>query len=228
MNYDLWKSKKLPPRASIPDDTQCLHSHFEFDAFERAYQRLQDHLVEGTPLNGLYLFIAHIVSRPDRQNDLIWIFTENDLTLVEFSGIPWVCNRALNYLDGSTLYDYGFVRFLETFPESPQAMCKLLGWNSLPRPVWENKGKGRDDFDLLKEDRQSAMQNNKEEYEWREEEKAFSPKIEMTVLNKLQVLTKKFRAGIMWRISFAFIPTGSCTTKRRRSFPTLPNTTITF
>ena len=56
-------------------------------------------------------------------------------------------------------------------------MREALGWNSVPRPVWENKGKGRDDFDLLKEDRQSIMQNNKEEYEWREEAKRlFSPK----------------------------------------------------
>ena len=125
-------------------------------------------------MNGLSLLSPHYES-PDRQNDLIMDIYQTT-QLVEFSGTPGFVIRPQT-IWADLACDYGFVGFLETFPESLKLCAKLLGWNSVPRPVWENKGKGRDDFDLLKEERQSIMQNNKEEYEWREEAKRlFSPK----------------------------------------------------
>ena len=175
VNYDLqWKSE-TSRRASIPDDAECLHGHFEFDAFDSAYPGASKITWLRDPVERTISLYRHIMSRPDRQNDLIMDIYRKRPTLVEFSGIPWVCNQALNYLGGSRPCDYGFVGFLETFPESLKLCAKLLGWNRLPRPVWENKGKGMDDFDLLEEDRQSIRENNKEEYEWREEARRLFP-----------------------------------------------------
>ena len=45
----------------------------------------------------------------------------------------------------------------------------------MPKPVWENKGTGKGAFELPEEDRQSIRENNKEEYEWREEARRLFP-----------------------------------------------------
>jgi hypothetical protein len=171
VNYDLQWTPETSGRASIPCSTECLHGHFEFDAFDEAYPGASKITWLRDPVERTISLYHHIMTKPDRQNDLIMEIYHNRPSLVEFSKIPWVSNQAMNYLRGAQASDFKFIGFLEHFEESLGLCGKLLGWNRVPRAVWENRGAGKENFDLSKEGRQSIRENNREEYEWREEAK---------------------------------------------------------
>ena len=78
---------------------ECLHGHFEFDAFEESVSTgnakitwLRD------PVERTISLFNHIMHRPDVKNDLIMKIYEQKPSLLEFSRIAWVKNHALIYL----------------------------------------------------------------------------------------------------------------------------------
>ena len=175
VNYEFQWKREISAKASIPNGTECLHGHFEFDAFDEIYPEALKITWLRDPVDRTISLYNHIMNKPDPDNDIIMEVHHSKPSLIDFSSIPWVSNNALNYLGGSKPEDFAFIGFLESFSESLSRCTKLLNWNQLPESVWENKGEGKSGSDFSDDVRRAIRKNNMEEYEWREEAKRLFP-----------------------------------------------------
>ena len=171
INYDFQWNAVMFNKAFIPSGTQCIHGHFEFTAFDDAYSESSKITWLRDPVDRTISLYHHIMTRPDQENDLIMEIYKSRPSLVEFSRIPWVSNQAMNYLKGAQPLDFKFIGFLEHFEESLGLCAKLLNWNKIPKPVWINRGVGKEKSGFPDEVRELIRKDNMEEYEWREEAK---------------------------------------------------------
>lgn len=174
-NYDFQWNREISAKASIPNGTECLHGHLEFDAFDEIYPKALKITWLRDPVDRTISLYNHIMNMPDPDNDIIMEVHHSKPSLIDFSSIPWVSNNALNYLGGSKPEDFAFIGFLESFNESLSKCAKLLNWNQLPESVWENKGEGKSGSGFSDDIRRAIRKNNMEEYEWREEAKRLFP-----------------------------------------------------
>ena len=71
----------------------------------------------------------------------------------------------MNYLKGSSPYDFKFVGFVETYQQSLEKCAEILRWKSIPEMVWENK-KREVSSNLHESLRKKIYKQNENEYDW--------------------------------------------------------------
>lgn len=171
INYGQQWNAMTSKKNLISSNIECLHGHFEFNAFDEEFPESQKITWLRDPVERTISLYNHIMNRPDQGNEIIMDIYQNKPSLNEFSGIPWIRNQGLNYLVDSTPSDFKFIGFLENFTASLQQCAKILGWHRIPESRWINRGNKTEVSNIPQETIQTVKKNNKEEYEWREEAK---------------------------------------------------------
>ena len=168
VNYDRQWSKSAVNNAKIPDNMECFHGHFEFDAFEEMFPLATKITWLRDPVERTISLYNHIMHRPDVKNDLIMKIYEQKPSLLEFSRIAWVKNHALIYLGEAKPSDFAFIGFVDSFSDSLKICSKLLGWSFLPSEIWINKSKKT--ISQVPEDvKKSIRLINQDELDWIQE-----------------------------------------------------------
>ena len=176
VNYDRQWSKSAVTNTKLPNNMECFHGHFEFDAFEEMFPTAIKITWIRDPVERTISLYNHIMHRPDKKNDMIMKIYEQKPSLLEFSRIPWVKNHSLVYLGDAKPSDFAFIGFVDSYSDSLKTCAKLLGWSFVPSTVWLNKSKkitnrvpedvkrsirliNQDEFDWIKEARRHFNEN---------------------------------------------------------------------
>ena len=178
-----WEASNID-QVSVPDTTQCIHGHIKHGAFDEIYPEASKIVWLRDPVSRTISLYNHIVSFPDLNNEQHIKVHESNISLADFSGLPWVKNNALNYLQGTKPEDFLFIGFVEAFEASLSLCADLLNWSGSVKGFRVNSfrenishgiyAQGSDAHDNAGKDHSGASDaekeiiyyNNKEEIEW--------------------------------------------------------------
>lgn len=167
----------------VPKSTECIHGHMQHDAFDEIHPEASKILWLRDPVYRTISLYNHILSFPDTDNENHIEVHESNISLVDFSGLPWVKNNTLNYIRGTNPEDFLFIGFMEAYEASLMILTDLLGWDDADgfrtNVFNENvdlvghatgkgvhKNSGQDHSNASDQEKNIILNNNKEEYEW--------------------------------------------------------------
>ena len=164
-NYERQWSKHDVHQVQIPSNVRCIHGHFEYDSFDEIFSENSKITWTRDPADRTVSLYNYIIDKPDPNNKLTLEVIEKQLSLEQFIDLPWVRNQGMNYLKGSSPYDFKFVGFVETYQQSLEKCAEILRWKSIPEMVWENK-KREVSSNLHESLRKKIYKLNENEYDW--------------------------------------------------------------
>lgn len=167
---------------SVPKSTECIHGHMKHDAFDEIHPEASKILWLRDPVYRTISFYNHILSFPDTDNEKHLEVHKSNISLVDFSGLPWVKNNALSYIQGANPEDFLFIGFVEAYEASLMICANLLKWDN-PEGFWANsfkgnisyghaegsgvhKNTGKDHSNASDQEKNIIFNNNREEYDW--------------------------------------------------------------
>lgn len=165
VNYDQQWSRADIRKGDIPYHVECVHGHFEYDAFDTVFSDISKITWTRDPIERTLSLYQYILKNPDINNKTTFYVYEKQLLLEEFIELPWVQNQSMNYLKDSQPYDFHFVGFLDTFQKSLEKCAEVLNWAFTPEMAWVNKNNNPTTI-LSQSLKKKIYKLNEREYDW--------------------------------------------------------------
>lgn len=111
----------------IPQNTECIHGHFEADAFDDLYPKSPMVTWVRHPVERLASNYHYFLRHPGPNDHFCQVLHERNLKLTEFAELEGMQNVATRHLLGRPLDQFKFVGVSERFPESMAVFSHSLG-----------------------------------------------------------------------------------------------------
>jgi hypothetical protein len=118
LNYGVFFKREDVRAEMIPDDTECIHGHFEADALLDLYPDATLITWVRHPVERLVSNYHFFLRNPDQHDFCSRTLSEKSLTLREFADLEAMQNEATRHFAGKQVEDFRFVGISERFAES--------------------------------------------------------------------------------------------------------------
>ena len=139
LDYSKQWSKEDTKNNFYEKKLECLHGHFEHNAFDHLYPDTKKIIWLRNPSERIYSLYKYLKLNPDHDNSYYTPIYNNAFTFNDFIKLEWVQNNFKNFIKDSLPKDFYFIGFLEYFDSSLSECSKFLNWKYIPEYSILNK-----------------------------------------------------------------------------------------